>query len=83
MANPNPTPNNNNNCVVDAVLEPTKTPPIYPKLLRNLHRLDPLHNHRRCCAPTVANGRNTILTRLELMEQRYEDARTRAAEGVA
>ncbi len=45
--------------------------------------LNPLHHHRRRCSPTITNSGNTVLARLELMQQRRQDPRAGAAERVA
>lgn len=48
-----------------------------------VHAVQLLHNHCGCCAATIANGSHTILTRLELVEEGDEDARTRATQSMA
>lgn len=45
--------------------------------------LNPLHHHRRRRSPAVTDGGDTVLARLELMQQRRQDPRAGAAERVA
>lgn len=48
-----------------------------------LHLVDPLNDHGGRSATTVADSSNTILTRLELVEQCRQDARAGASERVS
>ena len=45
--------------------------------------LNPLHHDGRGGAPAVTDGRDAVFARLELMQQRGQDARAGAAERVA
>lgn len=46
------------------------------------YAFDSLHNHSSGCTTTVADGCHTILTRLQLMEECGQDARTGTSQGV-
>ena len=48
--------------------------------MTELYRVDSLHNNGGGGTATVADGSNTILTNLQLVQQRHNDARARAAQ---
>lgn len=50
---------------------------------RQLHRLDALHDDGSGCAATVANRRNAVFARLQLVQQCDQDPRPGASQGVA
>lgn len=51
--------------------------------LRLLNLIQLLHNHSTGSTAAVTNGSNAILARLQLVQQSDQDARSRAAEGMA
>ena len=67
----------------DSSLDTTLNPLSLKFFFFLLNRLNPLDHHGRRRSAAVANGRNTILARLKLVQKRGEDTRAGATQRVA